>query len=102
VDRILIVKKYINSKKKKKKTHKVYYIQQGQSLKMGGIHSSQKHQKKGAILEYVHSAKNDSKNNSIPLMISNRKVLDCCSCFQLLSIPVYQVCIFLFYSRPVL
>ncbi|KAK2378088.1 E3 ubiquitin-protein ligase SINA [Trifolium repens] len=50
---------------------------------MGGISSSQKK-------EHVDSANNDSKNSSIPLMISNPKVLDCCSCFQPLSIPVYQ------------
>ncbi|GAU30317.1 hypothetical protein TSUD_211740 [Trifolium subterraneum] len=29
-------------------------------------------------------------DSSVPLMISNSKLLDCCICFQPLTIPVFQ------------
>ncbi|AES99110.1 hypothetical protein MTR_5g076680 [Medicago truncatula] len=40
--------------------------------------------------EIVNSVTDVSKNSSVPLIISNPKLLDCCNCYQPLKIPVFQ------------
>ncbi|RHN56826.1 putative E3 ubiquitin-protein ligase SIN [Medicago truncatula] len=40
--------------------------------------------------EIVNSVTDVSKNSSVPLIISNPKLLECCNCYQPLKIPVFQ------------